>query len=172
MSYQITEEEYQEVKAKEKRIELERGYPMMVSALSLLIGSGMTVTAAWERIVSAYLKRVEDGRKRDAVYEEMLLTSRQIKDGKSEKESLTYFAEHTDLGIYRKLISMILQNLRKGGAEMTEILTRMAEEAQEERKKQARIRGDEAGTKLLLPMLVMLVLVMAILMVPAFIAFF
>ena len=55
---------------------------------------------------------------------------------------------------------------------MAAILGREAEEAYEERKKRARILGEEAGTKLLLPMLLMLVIVMAILMVPAFFAFF
>ena len=163
----VAKREDKKKKAKEKRIELERGYPMMVSALSLLIGSGMTVTAAWERIVSAYLKRVEDGRKRDAVYEEMLLTSRQIKDGKSEKESLTYFAEHTDLGIYRKLISMILQNLRKGGRDLDLMLEREVENAYIMLRNQAKTKGAEASTKMLVPMMLSLLVVIVVIIVPA-----
>ena len=163
----VAKREDKKKKAKEKKIELERGYPMMVSALSLLIGSGMTVTAAWERIVNAYLKRVEDGRKKDAVYEEMLLTSRQIKDGKSEKESLAHFAEHTDLGIYRKLISMILQNLRKGGKDLDLMLEREVENAYIMLRNQAKAKGAEASTKMLVPMMLSLLVVIVVIIVPA-----
>ena len=154
-------------KVKEKKRELERGYPMMVSALSLLIGSGMTVQAAWERIVTAYIRRVEDGGRREAVYDEMLLALRQMKDGKSEKESYAQFAERTDLGIYRKLISMILQNLRKGGKDLDHMLEREVENAYILLRNQAKSKGAEASTKMLLPMMLSLLVVIVVIIVPA-----
>ena len=43
-----------------------------------------------------------------------------------------------------------------------------AEDAFEERKNLARKAGEEAGTKLLVPMFIMLAIVMAIMVVPAF----
>ena len=148
-------------------MELEREYPMMVSALSLLIGAGMTVGAAWDRIVNAYVKRVETGRKREAIYDEMLLTSRQIKDGKSEKDSFAGFAERTGLGIYRKLISMILQNLRKGGKDLDHMLEREVEDAYVMLRNQAKTKGAEASTKMLLPMMLSLLVVIVVIIVPA-----
>ena len=44
----------------------------------------------------------------------------------------------------------------------------MSSEAFEQRKNRARQIGEKAGTKLLFPMLIMLVLVLVIIMVPAF----
>ena len=163
----IAKREDRKKKIKQRRTELERGYPMMVSALSLLIGAGMTVSAAWERIVTAYVKRVESGRGKDAVYEEMLLTLRQIRDGKSEKDSLSGFAERTNIGIYRKLISMILQNLRKGGRELDVMLEREVENAYELMRNQAKMKGAEASTKMLLPMMLSLLVVIVVIIVPA-----
>ena len=64
-----------------------------------------------------------------------------------------------------------MQNLRIGSRELTAILEREASEAFEERKKQARILGEQAGTKLMFPMLLMLGLVLVILMVPAYLSF-
>ena len=163
----IAKREDKKKKEKDRRMELEREYPMMVSALSLLIGAGMTVGAAWDRIVNAYVKRVETGRKREAIYDEMLLTSRQIKDGKSEKDSFAGFAERTGLGIYRKLISMILQNLRKGGKDLDHMLEREVEDAYVMLRNQAKTKGAEASTKMLLPMMLSLLVVIVVIIVPA-----
>ena len=51
------------------------------------------------------------------------------------------------------------------------MLEREAETAMNERKHHARRIGEQAGTKLLLPMVMMLSVVLAILLVPAFMAF-
>ena len=51
------------------------------------------------------------------------------------------------------------------------ILEEEAAEAFEERKADARKLGEEAGTKLLLPMGIMLIVVMIIVIVPAFLSF-
>ena len=59
--------------------------------------------------------------------------------------------------------------MRKG-AELRERLQAEARETFEERKRNAKRKGEEIETKLLLPMTGMLVLVLAILVIPAFAA--
>ena len=54
---------------------------------------------------------------------------------------------------------------------MQEFLEQEAAAGFEERKNEARKMGEEAGTKLLLPMMVMLVLVLVILILPALMNF-
>lgn len=54
---------------------------------------------------------------------------------------------------------------------MAALLEQEAEEAFEERKNSAKKLGEEAGTKLLFPMLLMLGIVIAIIMVPALLSF-
>jgi 1,4-dihydroxy-2-naphthoate octaprenyltransferase len=66
---------------------------------------------------------------------------------------------------------MIAQNLKKGTKGFLLQLEAEAKEAQEERKQLAKRLGEEAGTKLVFPMLVMLVIVLAIVMVPALLSF-
>ena len=69
---------------------------------------------------------------------------------------------------YRKFGTLLSQNLRKGSKGLTDLLGREAEEAFEERKNLAKKLGEEAGTKLVIPLFLMLIIVFAIVIVPAF----
>ena len=99
--------------------------------------------------------------------EEILRTCQEMGHGVSELDAYRNLGKRARLPEYRTLATVLAQNLRKGGKEMTAILEREAEEAYENRKKHAAVLGEQAGTRMLLPMLVMLLLVMVILMVPA-----
>ena len=72
---------------------------------------------------------------------------------------------------YKILSVLLVQNLRKGNQNILELLEREAASAGEERKREARVRGEEASVKLLLPMIMQLMVVLVILMVPAFLSF-
>ena len=63
---------------------------------------------------------------------------------------------------------LLSQNLRKGSKGLTDILEREAADAFEDRKKLAKKLGEEAGTKLMIPLFMMLAIVFAIVTVPAF----
>ena len=62
---------------------------------------------------------------------------------------------------------ILIQNLRTGNRGLCELLVQEAAVAFEERKALARKLGEEAGTKMLLPLIMMLGIVIAIIMVPA-----
>ncbi len=62
------------------------------------------------------------------------------------------------------------QNLRKGTKGLTQMLRMEAIQAFEERKARAKRLGEEAGTKLLAPMFLMLAVVLVIVIVPAFLS--
>ena len=72
---------------------------------------------------------------------------------------------------YGKLGTLLSQNLQKGNAGITEALEAESKDAFEDRKADARRAGEEAGTKLLLPMGIMLLVVMMIVILPAFMSF-
>ena len=80
-------------------------------------------------------------------------------------------AARCDTKEYLKFSSLIVQNLRKGSKEIVKLLELEAIDAFEERKNMAKKYGEEAGTKMLFPMIVMLVVVMGIIMLPAVMAF-
>ena len=60
----------------------------------------------------------------------------------------------------------------KGSHRMADLLEKEALEAWDERKRKARVLGETAATKLLVPMVMMLAVVMAIIMIPAFLSFY
>ena len=64
--------------------------------------------------------------------------------------------------------SIVSQNVKKGAQGLLEILEKESLEALEQRKALALAQGEKMGTKLLFPMILMLGLVMAMIMVPAF----
>ena len=163
-------------KAKEERKRREelltRAYPDLVNKLALLMGAGMTLQGAWRQITAKYAK---DSKERlsasGVVYEEMLITQREIESGKGEMKAYEAFGERCGLPKYRKLSSYLVQNMKKGNRGLCELLEREAEEAFAERKSMAQQYGEEMGTKLLLPMMLMLGIVVFVIMVPAVLSF-
>ena len=90
--------------------------------------------------------------------------------GVSEKECYENFGSRCGLQPYMKLGALLSQNLRKGTKGLADALRLEGLHAFEERKAIARRRGEEAGTKLLLPMFLMLAVVLVIVIVPAFLS--
>lgn len=81
---------------------------------------------------------------------------------------MSAFGRRCETQEYIRLGALLSQNLRKGGKGLGQLLKTEAIQAQEERKAHAKRAGEEAGTKLLLPMFLMLAVVLVIVIVPAF----
>lgn len=142
-------------------------YPELVNKLTLFLGAGMTVKRAWRKILQDYESSLKDHDTR-YVYEEMKLTYREIESGVPEAESYENFGRRCNLPCYLKLGALLSQNLRKGVKGLSEMLHIESLQAFEERKARAKRKGEEAGTKLLLPMFMMLAIVLVIVIMPAF----
>lgn len=142
-------------------------YPELVNKLTLFLGAGMTVKRAWRKILQDYENSLKDHDTR-YVYEEMKLTYREIESGVPEAESYENFGRRCNLPCYLKLGALLSQNLRKGVKGLSEMLHIESLQAFEERKARAKRKGEEAGTKLLLPMFMMLAIVLVIVTMPAF----
>jgi len=152
-----------EEKVKKRNEEMMIDFTEIVSKLSLLYEAGLSILKAWERMVIDYEKK---GTKRFA-YQEMKLVLEKVKSGVSEGEAYLQFGKRCALHSYIKLANILEQNLSKGSKGLKESLKVEVEEAFETRKRLARKRGEEASTKLLIPMVMMLVVVIAIIAVPA-----
>ena len=143
-------------------------YPEIVSSLALLIGAGMTVPNAWNKIARDYKQRCERGSGKRYAYEEMLLTIYEMESGVVQAKAYERFGRRCRIPSYNKLSTMLSQNIKKGAANLPLLLKEEAAEAFEERKHTARRLGEKAGTKLLMPMMMFLGITMLIIMVPAF----
>ena len=142
-------------------------YPDIVSRLSLYMGAGISTRKAWERIVADYEKREEPDRERHAAYEEMCTTLREMQSGVAEAAAYERFGNRCRMGPYLKLGALLGQNLRKGTRNLAELLRAESREAFEERKALARRLGEECESRLLLPMIMMLLTILIIIMYPA-----
>lgn len=157
-----------EKETEKRRRQMRLDYPEIVSKLTLLLGAGMTVKRAWKRIAEDYGKKA--GAQKRYAYEEMLYTCREMESGVTESESYERFGRRCGLQEYIKLGALLSQNLRKGTKGLKELLRIEAVQAFEERKARAKRLGEEAGTKLLMPMFLMLLVVLVIVIVPAFLS--
>ena len=168
----IQEEMKEQRKEQERREQLLKQYPDMVSKISLLLGAGMTLSSAWERIVLNYQRKLEQQHtKPEEVYEQMLAAYREMQDGVGELKVYERFGERCNTPQYRKFSMLVTQNLPKGAAGLRQSLEKEVADAFALRKNLAKKAGEEAGTKILLPMMLMLCIVMVIILVPAFLTF-
>ncbi len=157
---------------KEREQKLAMDYSEIVSKLSLLIGAGMSNASAFTKIANDYRNTLNKpkAQKRPA-YDEILAASNRIASGVSEADVYAAFGRSCKIHCYVKLGSLLTQNIRKGGDDFIGALRAETTEAFIERKAIARKSGEEAGTKLLLPMGIMLCIVLVIIIVPAFMSF-
>ncbi len=122
----------------------------------------MTVRAAFFKIASSGSGEV------NPVYSEMIFTCRELKSGISEEEGYERFGKRTGLQEYIRFSALLGQNLKKGSANLLSRLREEADSAVIERMQNCRRLGEEAVTKLLLPMILMLLVVMVMILLPAF----
>lgn len=154
-------------KKKEKEAELNLAYPEIVSKLCLLIGSGLTVRKAWERIIQDY----RETRSFHYAYEEMLLTYYELERGMPEGKAYASFGRRCRMHGYRKLGSLLEQNLKKGTSGLLALLKEETWQAFEDRRAYAVKLAQEAGTRMLLPMILLLLVVLVICVAPAVMSF-
>ncbi len=155
-------------KVKERDEQLIEDYPEIVSKLSLYVGAGMAVRLAWKKITDEYLSRKEGTGNMRYAYEEMLLASYEMQSGTGELAAYRNFSKRCRVQKYVKLVALLEQNIKLGAKGFIEALRAESRDALEDKKSGARKKGEEAGTKLLLPMILMLMIVMVVIIVPAF----
>ena len=148
--------------------QLMNDHPGFINKIMLLLGAGLTLRYAIERISGEYERELKEGGEKHYVYEELCVTMQELKDGVGEGQAIENFGKRCRCMPYMRFSSVVTQNLRKGAEGILAILEKEASDSLLERKQAALRRGEVAGTKLLFPMMVMLGLVMGIIMVPAF----
>ena len=161
-----------EKKMKDRNKQLMLDFPEIINKFNLLVNAGMTMKQAWSKITEDYQKKRSNMQQtKRYAYEEMLVTVHELRLGITEGRAYEQYGRRIGLLPYMKFSSLIAQNLKKGNKGLIELLNRESMEAFENRKEAAKRIGEEAGTKLLAPMMIMLVIVLFIILIPAFISF-
>ena len=153
----------------ERKQQLQLSFPEFVAKLVLLLEAGLSIKSAMFQIAEDYQKKAD--RKKNYLYEELFYICRQMKNGLSEKEGYELLAKRCGLVCYTKILGMLIQHLQKGGNSILYELRNESLKASEEQKRNLQKKGEEMGTKLLFPMMIMLGIVMVFIMVPALFSF-
>jgi len=157
-------------RAAEKDEELKREYPQLISRLMLYLRAGLTLKNTWHRICEDYSERKKYSGV-EPVYEEMVKQDRKMQAGIGEVEAYRAFGDGLGQVRYKSLVSLLIQSLKTGNTQIRAQLERLMTEAFAEQKREAKVLGEKAGTKLLGPMFVMLIVVLVMILVPAAMSF-
>lgn len=155
--------------AENRRNQIEADHPVILNQYMLYFTAGMNPRAIWNCMCKKYEESLkEDGAGRRYAYEEMLAARNRMDEGCSELAAYDEFAGRCDNIRFRSFIGFVKQAVVKGNEGLGELLSEEAGKALRERNNRVRTQASEAETKLLLPMFMMLIVVLAIVMIPAF----
>ena len=152
-----------EEKTRKRQSQMLSDFAEIVSKLRLLYDAGLSIHSAFERIVKDQAEKKEER----FAYREMQLALEKIGSGVSEADAYAQFGRRCGLYPYIKLGNLLEQNLSKGTRGMQILLQQEVEASFEDRKRLARKKGEEAGTRMLIPMILMLLVVIAVIALPA-----
>ncbi len=153
---------------KQRKKRLSREYSYFINQIMLFTSAGATLKGTMERIVVQYekLERTEE-----PLYQELVQLKNEIHTGVSQEQAYYHFGRRVGVLSYIKLSSLLTQQLRKGSGGIAEQLEQEEHDAFERRKESARKYGEEAGTKLLFPMILLMIVSMVLVMYPALASF-
>lgn len=168
----LREKEKTRTLEKEREQKLKLCYPWFVNEMVLLFGAGMQVKHIFYKLIEEYEEDCERGEdEREPLIKELMVAKNHFETGMSEQQVYYHLGRRLKLSCYIKLMTRLEQNVKKGTRGMITYFEQEEQEALEERKNLARRYGEEAGTKLLGPMMLQLLVVMLMIMIPACMSF-
>ena len=149
---------------KKRQEEIIKDYSTVIQKLVMYLSSGMNLRNAWIRIYEDYPKDKD----LSPMYEEIGIMVNEIRTGISETTAYREFSDRIGIPEITRMTTLLTQNLKKGSTSLVVLLSQEASKAFEGRRQRARIKGEEAQTKLLAPMTLLMIVVLVIIMIPAF----
>lgn len=148
---------------KDRESSLMLEYPGLVDKLVLYLGAGVTVRGAFARIAGASGSEGTGS----PLERELIYTLNEIDAGVPEGEAYYNMGHRINIPVYMKLMSLLSQNIKKGTKDIVLMMSGEEQAALQMRRELARRKGEEAGTRLLFPMIILLGVVMVIVVLPA-----
>lgn len=155
-------------RCRERKRQAEECYTEFVTKLTLLLAAGVSLRQAFIRLAAEYEKNYGA---EHVLAKELKVTRQELENGGSESRVYEEFGRRIGSLAYRRMASLVTQSVFKGVQGMKHLLLQEANEVMAQERANIRQRGEQAGTKLLFPMMGLLLLVFAILLVPAFQSF-
>lgn len=148
---------------------LKKEYSELISRLVLLLYAGQTMRMAFFSIAESYSKAIRKNNiQRNEAFEEILIACKQMKSGTTEVKAYENLADRCALPCYRTLSILLIQNQKRGSKGMIQTLELEVMNEFAEKKRMVKSTGEIASMKLMIPLGMMLMIVFALLMIPAF----
>lgn len=149
-----------EDKIKERHEKILIDMPDFTNKILILTGAGMTLRAA--------LIKISDEMSGDSVlYKTLERSVQMMRNGITDEKALEYMTVQCNTPQMRRFISVVLQNMKRGGTDVVAALQDIGREQWDERKAAAKRLCAEADSKLLFPMMLMLFSVILMTITPA-----
>lgn len=155
----------EKVKRNNYRKAILKEYPTVLKKMALYLASGMNLRNIWQAV---YEEGIKKKGKDNPFYKEMSVALNELSSGISEGLVYQRFGERTKERELIRFTALLSQNLKKGSSRLKELLNEEVTKAFMEKKQRAIKEGEEAGTKMLIPMMLLLIDVMIIIVIPAF----
>ncbi|NLC67952.1 MAG: type II secretion system F family protein [Clostridiaceae bacterium] len=152
-----------EKRLKKRRLSISIDFPGFLNKMTLLVNAGLTVRKAWEKIA-------QESPSDSDFYKEVNAVIGEINAGKPELKAYEDFARRCRTAEVARFVTILLQNIRKGNEEMVSILRVLSNESWDTRKNIARKLGEEASTKMIVPLMLMFIAILIIVAAPAIMA--
>ncbi len=150
---------------------LRKEYSELISRLVLLLYAGQTMRMGFFSIAEAYGKAMKQGcAKRNEAFEEILIACKQMKSGTTEAKAYENLANRCAMPCYRTLSILLIQNQKRGSKGMIQNLELEVMNEFAEKKRKVKSAGELASMKLMIPLGMMLLIVFALMMIPAFLS--
>ena len=134
-------------------------FPDIVSKIALLINAGMILKEAW-------IKVSETGD--SPIYQEMKKTVFEMENGMAEVDAYYNFGTRCVIPEIKKFASTLSQGVVKGNAELVSMVQEQSAEIWLAKKHRAKQQGEKAGSKLMIPIMIMFVGILVVIIVPIF----
>ncbi len=134
-------------------------FPDVVSKIALLINAGMILKEAWVRVA-------ETGD--SPIYKEMQKTVFDMENGMAEVDAYYTFGTRCVIPEIKKFSSTLAQGVVKGNAELVSMVQEQSAEIWLAKKHRAKQQGEKAGSKLMIPIMIMFVGILIVVIVPIF----
>ena len=145
----------------------ERDFPVIVHLLTLYMGAGLSFFSAVKRINQSYQKQKDADNSLKYAFEKMMRMEQQMSNGVSQREACQDWGMQFRTDSYQKLSLILIQSFTKGAREAAMLMEAEEREAFHKRIDKAKKTGEEASTRLLFPMILLLCQVMLLVMYPA-----
>jgi tight adherence protein C len=147
------------LKLNARRNNLKASFPEVLSKLTLLLNAGLVLREAWVKVAFS---------SDSLLYQEMRITSEEIRNGLSDQQAISNFAKRCALKEIKKFATIVTQNIQKGSTELTNSLKLLTIENWELKRHEIKRKSEIAGQKLLFPIGIMFIGILLMIMVPIF----